>query len=132
MSNDRFIRQNSPKPCKFCGKAAAYSPLEEMERHGVHVYFCRDCSAEYLFYWDGTLGSTSLYTEIGKNTYRWSVSHDETTAVLWHIKNPGEPGRRINTDLVSIKSFDTRKGEVVHALTPENINEKVKTWLLFL
>ncbi len=133
MNEDKeFQKHNSPKACKFCGRGSTFAPLEEMEEHGVHVYFCHPCKAEYLYYWDDTLASTSLYVEIGSKTYRWTVSHDEITGALWHVKTPGVPGRRRNVDLIIIKSFDTRKGEVVHVLTPETVTDKIKTWLLFL
>lgn len=134
MSKDgrQFERQNTPKPCKFCNNGATFSPLEEMERHGVHVYFCHTCKAEYLYYWDGALASVSIYTEIGAKMYRWTTSHDEVTGTLSYVKNPGVPGSRRNTNLEHLKYFDTRKGDVVHSLTPANVNEKIKTWLLFL
>src|SRR4051812_47571370 len=110
------------KKCTFCLKEAPHSPILEMERHGVEIYFCHECKAEYLYFVGGTLAGTSLYTEINNKTYRWSFN-STGSAQLWFIKEPGEPGVRKNENLVPIKYFSY--DEKVPQITPTNINEKL-------
>ena len=116
-------------PCKFCEKSSQYSPLQEMESHGVRVYFCHDCQAEYLYWSDGGSLSTSLYTTINDKMYRWTVSNN-FNAILWYVTDPGTPGVRKNKSLKFIKEF-VNQAEVT-TITPQNIVDKLKTYLLFL
>jgi len=106
---------------------AGYHPLEAMERHNVSVYFCHPCQAEYLFFRDGSRASVSLYTTIKDKMYRWTVT-SVGSAQLWHVKEPGVPGVKVNEGMFTVKSFSGN----IPQLTPDNINEKVRTWLLFL
>lgn len=126
MNESQRKKYYAPKPCTFCGAGATYSPLDELDKHGVDVYFCHPCRAEYLYFWDGQCASTSLYTEINKKMYRWTIS--SSSAVLWYIKNPGTPGTRKNDGIEFIKAFK----EDVPVITPQNVNEKLRTWLIFL
>ena len=127
-----YLSQNEePKPCKFCKGDAVYAPVEEMVRHGVGVFFCHKCQAEYLYFWDGPCASTSLYTEINHKTYRWTIS-SVGTGTLAHILDPGIPGKKKNGKVEMLKYFDPKMGHKVHQLTPQNVNEKLRTWLLFL
>jgi hypothetical protein len=133
MSEDQdFQKHHLPKPCTFCGQAAGYAPLEEMEYHGVGVYFCHTCNAEYLYYQSGEMASTSLYTEIHGRMYRWTVSIGRNSlwasATLWYVEKPGIPGKKKNEGLVPVKDFENPLPDV----NPQNINEKLKTWLVFL
>lgn len=123
-------------PCKFCSKTADYSPIHELDstvfQQRLLVYFCSDCKAEYLVYKrSNKLYSTSLYTKINDRLYRWSVI-SEDSAQLWLVKEPGLPGISINKGLSIVKSFFPLEGDAIPALTPENINEKIRTWLVFL
>lgn len=134
MSEDQeFQNHHLPKPCQFCGQGAAYSPLNEMEYHGVGVYFCHSCSAEYLYYQSGGLASSSLYTEINGKMFRWTVVVGRNSmwcsATLWYIEKPGIPGKKKNEGMIPIKEFDYPN---VPHLTPQNVNEKLRTWLVFL
>lgn len=117
------------KPCKFCNNGAYFSPLQELERHEVGIYFCHLCQAEYLYFNDGSPASCSLYTVINDRMYRWSRSTADT-AQLWWIQVPGEPGVRKNEGLVHLIGFD--KNDTIPCITPTNINEKIRTWLVFL
>jgi hypothetical protein len=102
-----------------------------MEIHGVGVYFCYPCKAEYCQFWQSTVfANISLYTEINQEMYRWSVS-STGDAQLWYVGEPGEPGIRANKKLESIKYFRTETVNVP-TITPLNINEKIRTWLLLL
>jgi hypothetical protein len=120
-----------PIKCGFCQQDATYCPLEEMERHSVHVFFCYPCKAEYLLFNDGRKASHSLYTEINGHTYRWTHS-SANTAQLWLVEEPGIPGQRKNGKLKIILALNEYKGHTIPLVTPDNIMEKVKTWLLFL
>jgi hypothetical protein len=125
-------------PCQFCPRLADYSPIHELDSNAqvfqerLLIYFCSDCRAEYLVYKKSNkLYSTSLYTKINDRVYRWSVL-SEGSAQLWLVKEPGTPGISINKGLSMVKSFFPPEGEDVPTLTPENINEKIRTWLVFL
>jgi len=126
-----FQHHHQPKPCQFCGRMAGYAPLDEMESHGVGVFFCEPCQAEFLYYQGGDLASSSLYTTVNHRMYRWTVTsggHGQ----IWYVKEPGIPGKKKNEGLEAVKSFDPSKGDIVPQLTPSNINEKLRTWLVFL
>lgn len=123
-------------PCKFCPKMADYSPIHELDstvfQDRLLVYFCSDCRAEYLVYKKSNkVYSTSLYTKINDRVYRWSVL-SEDNAQLWLVKEPGTPGISVNKGLSMVKSFPSKDGEPLPALTPQNINEKIRIWLVFL
>lgn|SRR5574338_141405 len=130
MSQDEFQKHHLPIPCKFCGQGAGYAPLQELSAYGIDVYFCKPCSAEYVFWSrlakDESYTSCSLYTEINGKMFRLTFQSDGA-ANLWYIKNPGVPGTRANRDLDMLKAF-THHPDV----NPQNINEKIKTWLVFI
>jgi hypothetical protein len=123
--------RQAPQPCQFCQQFPHYAPLEEMENHGVKVFFCHPCRAEYLC-WDdnNTYSSVSIYTEIQNRIYRWTrwTNTAKGAAQLWLIKNPGVPGTRRNQNLESVMYLE----KDIPDITPDNIKEKIKTWLLFL
>lgn len=129
MSQNNFQKHYLPYPCHYCGQGAGYAPLEELVAFGVDVYFCTQCSAEYVF-WSRSerdeCTSLSLYTEINSKIFRLTF-HNNGTANLWYIKNPGTPGTRANRDLEMIKAFECHPDA-----NPTNINEKIKTWLVFI
>jgi len=125
-SDSKFQKYHLSKLCSYCSGMTAYAPLEEMERHGISIYFCHPCLAEYVYFQSGTLASQSLYTTINHRMYRYSISYGGTTQLRF-IGQPGIPGQRPNRDTQLIKTFrDTPD------LTPQNINEKLRTWLIFL
>lgn len=139
MSDSEFYLYRAPKICRFCSGPVPYTPLAEMEELDVKVYFCSTCIAEYCYFWDDVHGSwqrngqpssVSLYTTINTKVYRWTIS-STGDANLWYIKNPGIPGTRKNIDLECLKSFMTKDGSVPE-ITPQNINDKIRTWLVFL
>lgn len=113
--------------CKFCKWEVSYCPLKEMEEHGVKIYFCVPCQAEYLF-WKNTR-SFSLYTTINDKMYRWSIMWGGSVAHLWYVKDPGIPGIKRNKNLELLKDFS--KDDIPH-ITPQNVNSKIKAWLPFL
>lgn len=127
MNDKDFQKHHLPKPCKFCGRGASYAPLAEMDKYGADVYFCHPCQAEYVF-WSRTedFNSVSLYTTLNGKMYRLQYQADNV-AVLSHIKTPGEPGTRVNKDIERIKVFSYHP-----EATPENVNEKIKTWLVYI
>lgn len=123
-----------PKSCKFCPTKnynAVYAPIDDMERHGAHVFFCHACQAEYIYFADGICACTSLYTTINNKMYRWTVT-SVGTGNLSYIGQPGIPGVKKNDQIQTIKYFDPQQGHKVHHLTPQNVQEKLKIWLLFL
>lgn len=130
MSQDELPKYHLPFPCKYCGRGAGYAPLQELVSYGVDVYFCKPCSAEYVFWAraskDEGYTSCSLYTEINSKVFRLTFQSDGT-ANLWYVKTPGVPGTRANRDLEMIKSFSQHPDAI-----PSNINEKIKTWLVFI
>jgi hypothetical protein len=128
MNDKEFQKYHKPHPCQFCGQGAGYAPLPDRDTKGVSIYFCHPCQAEYLVYWDGPQASVSLYTEINGETYRWT-STNANTYTLNHIIDPGVPGVRGNGDIKLIRYFRDIPNPNV---TPQNVKEKVRTWLVFL
>jgi hypothetical protein len=117
------------KECKFCFGSAVNAPLQELAYYGIDIYFCHDCKAEYLFYQSGNTASVSLYTEINGKTYRWSAT--PPIYRIWLIRVPGIPGQKRNEGTVVVKSFKDDTGEL-SKVNPSNVNEKLKTWLVFI
>lgn len=128
---EAFQQHHLPKPCEYCGGSAGYSPIDEMNRHEADVYFCQRCKAEYIYFRRTEfLANTSLYVEINGKTYRWS--HNRGIGQLWFIEKPGEPGVRRNDGIKLVRTFSPGVGESVPQITPSNIEEKVRTILVFL
>jgi hypothetical protein len=128
--------------CKFCQKEVPYSPLEltgKSRGRVIHVYFCNDCKAEYVFFVKSEdMFSYSLYTVINGRTYRWAVysntspaPHSNTSpaprGVLFHVGEPGIPGVKANAKVKQIIALHD-----VPDLTPQNIEAKVRTILTFM
>lgn len=133
--DEEFRRHHQPKQCKFCGQAAPYTPLYDESaaslQERVAIYYCHTCRAEFLFYTDSSLASSSLYTKINGKMYRWTEI-STGCAMLWLVGQPGTPGVAVNKDLKMIKSFDIHDGDIIPDVTPRNVNEKIRTWLVFL
>lgn len=119
------------KICKFCNQEVKDAPVDEMSKHGIGVFFCHACQAEYLFFRSGHCASVSLYTNINERCYRWTVTSVDT-AQLWYVKEPGIPGVKKNEGMAPVKSFNKDKGDAIPQLTPANVNGKVRMWLPFL
>jgi hypothetical protein len=118
--------------CKFCQQPASYESLPQMESFGIKVFFCHPCRAEYL-YWSQnnifleTPSSVSLYVTINDKTYRWS--REGHYGRLWYVGKPGVPGKHINGQMIPILSF--KEADSLN-LTPQNIESKIRSWLIFL
>lgn len=113
--------------CQHCQQDMPYTPLEEMEIHGIKVYFCKTCQFESIFWLDGARASTHLYTFINDKMYRWSTYPDKSVR-LWHFKTPGTPGISPNKSgqmLIHFKNINSH-------VNPQTVGEKVRNILLFL
>jgi hypothetical protein len=120
------------KPCKFCDGYAIHAPVDEMKKHGAEVFFCHDCQAEYIYFIKKDIcASTSLYTKINNRMFRWTVT-SAGIGTLSRIINPGVPGIKKNGKVEFLKSFNPKLGQKFNSITPKNIYEKIKTWILFL
>lgn len=116
------------KICKFCNHEALSKPLKDVSLH-FDVYYCFTCEAEYLYMTkDDELWSYNLYTFINGELYRWSVS-GFGNGHIWYIGSPGVPGEVPNRNAKLIRTF---KSLPLPDVTPQNINNKLKTWLTFL
>lgn len=113
--------------CKFCNFPPVYAPIDEMEKFDVKIYFCYPCQAEYIYFNSYRLASISLYTDVNNKKYRWTMPVAGYKQ-LWLIKDPGVPGTRKNNNLELIRSFK----DDMYEITPINIQEKIKIWLLML
>lgn len=118
--------------CMFCQNETAYVPLiikggnGDNTYHTFEVHYCFECHAEYV-HW-GPVNAVHLYTVVNHRTYRWSLELDGSAARLWYIDEPGIPGVRQNKGVKLVKNF---KGKYP-AITPQNIEEKLRFILLFL
>lgn len=114
--------------CKYCLLESTYSPIEGFGLHGIDIYFCHNCFVECLYVkHSGDKISTSIYCKIEDKMYRWTIIN-KNMAHLWEVKVPGEPGLKINKDLVLIKTFKNNIPEI----TPDNILNKITSWLPFI
>lgn len=111
------------RPCDFCQKDTAYVPLTITSTRKFEVHYCYDCGAEFV----ENTGGVHLYTEIRGKMYRWSMEEEGTVGRLWSVGEPGVPGIHPNRKMFLIKSFKNPP-----AITPQNINNKVKLILVFL
>ena len=128
-------REAVQKDCVYCGHQAQYAPLgigqgiNGKPLRILRVYFCQPCSAEYVFWTDnGGLATTHLYTTIGENMYRWTLTANPVEARLFLIKEPGVPGKKPNRGIERLQLFR----EDILDITPSNIAEKIGfllTWL---
>ena len=118
------------KTCKFCKNEAPYTPLLDMEKFGVKIYFCYPCNTEYLVWssLDNDFYGCSIYTEFKNKTYRWSTDNKNTYADLIVIDVPGIQGIKKNEGLKIIKYFNHDLPDI----TPSNINEKLSVYLWFI
>jgi hypothetical protein len=113
--------------CRFCQQIAPYTPLEDMELHGIKVYYCFSCQAEYIYWRDGTIANTSLYTSINDKMYRWSVYPNDGMR-LWYFRVPGIPGARANKGGKVLFHIENNYANI----TPQNVEAKIRNILLFL
>jgi hypothetical protein len=122
------------KECKFCGQLSTYAPLDEFKRFKIDIYYCHTCQAEYLYWSNGDISSWSLYTTINDRMYRITYSYPGAGEVhgitrLWYIQDPGNPGTRKNNGCSFISNFDNIE---MPEITPHNVNEKIRSYLLFI
>lgn len=115
--------------CLYCKFDAVYSPIEQMERMNINVYWCKNCHVEYLKSVDcEAFSGVSLYTVINQKLYRWTISCGRAT--LWYVKEQGIPGIQANRGCIMLLSISPDQLQPI--ITPENINQKIKAYLLFL
>lgn len=95
--------------------------------HGIDVHFCVECQAEYMYWADGALAATHLYTYINYKMYRWSIYPTEGVRI-WHFKHPGVPGVSPNKEGKMIIHFPA----IVAPVTPQSVSAKIRNILLFL
>lgn len=127
------------KQCKFCLGKAHYICVSEIEMNDMYTYICELCNAEYL-YWivQNSLVSWGLFTEVGDKLYKWKMAPSYNKfgfGTIFYIPGivPSKSGFRqylpVVRELQHIKSFTNIEQMTI---TPSNINEKIRTYLLFL
>lgn len=121
--NDKLV--HPPVKCRYCNKDAPYTPLEKYEKLGIKIYFCVSCQAEYVFQHEHAW-SESIYISIGHRMFRWTLIG--RSGQIWHIGKPGVPGHLENQELSFLKEFRYN----IPNITPNNIHQKLQTWLPFL
>lgn len=116
--------------CRFCQQTALNIPIKVLDRIGVRHHWCETCQAEYLRFEDSdTINSCTLYTTIKDKCYCWATT-GTGRAALWYVENPGELGKEISRDREVLFSLAPRDNQPT--ITPENVNQKIKTMLVFL
>ncbi len=124
------------QPCKFCLKDMVYVPLPikyksrslgatSLGPKQIEAYFCYDCSYEYVRM-GIDIENHHLYTVVNNRTYRWSLEYG--VAHIWYVGEPGIPGAQPNRKMFLVKTFK----EGFPAITPQNIERKMRFMLLFL
>lgn len=113
--------------CHFCLEQISSAPIEELTKFGMQVYFCHTCLAEYVFVGNGkSLSHYNLYATINNKMYRWTIN--DSCALLRYVKCPGQVGSIVNRDLGILKIFKSD----IPIITPQNIKDKLQTYLIFL
>lgn len=112
--------------CSFCGKVTPEVKCDGLNKHGLDVYYCNECSTEYLYWSDGKFAGIYLYVNIGERSYRWSTNSDKTKGYLRRCQP--SPHAETPYPVKLLASFDAPLPEI----TPDNIEQKVKTMLVFL
>lgn len=120
--------------CRFCEKEADYAPLPEMEEYNIKIFYCKKCQAEYVFYESGKLANYSLYVTINDKLYRWAVTVGGAHARMSYVEYPGIPGFKRNQGLQTLATFGTcgQNGNQIPDITPSNIPQKLRTYLVML
>lgn len=113
--------------CNYCQQEVPTAHLEELRMHGIDVHFCVGCQAEYMYWSDGALAATHLYTNINHKMYRWSIYPTEGVRI-WHFNIPGVPGISPNKESKMLIHFENLQSTA----TPQNVSEKLRNILLFL
>ena len=115
--------------CDFCQKETVYCPITiSKKQRKLTTYFCYDCKAEYVCWSGANVTARHLYTVIDEKCYRWSVTMISNVGHIWLILEPGIPGKQANKKLELVRVFK----EDVPIITPDNIKDKLSTYLLFL
>lgn len=129
--------------CKFCQGTAPLKTNPAIIEKGLggiaDIYWCETCSLETIHWHQSKRISYSLYIEINGKTFRWSTYSDQPEyATLWRIGTPGIPGETINEDVKCVAAFGEDSGgflraaDIIPKITPQNIKQKLATYLAFL
>lgn len=116
------------KECIFCHRAVPLTPIEILKDY-MYVYFCHPCQAEYC-----TLSITNtelsyhIYTMINNKMYRLSHHYNSDRVQIWFIGLPGIPGKLENRELSLILTLSK---DILPEITPDNVNEKLRTYIVF-
>ena len=93
----------------------------------IRVHWCVGCRAEYLHFCESPIiNVVSLYVTIHERLYRWTVTA-LGAASLWYIADRAIFGSKDKQRLLSLG-----KNDVQPIITPQNIAQKVQTYLIFL
>lgn len=109
--------------CHFCDKETNNSSFSLTAR--INIEYCCSCKAEYV-YIGKALWHCNLYTVINSKLYLYCKAMCYDTAFIDLIKNPGIVGLVPNKDRKRVIYFSSNSP----IITPSNINEKLKTFVL--
>ena len=114
--------------CKFCSQETKCVDNSNVAVFAV-VYACESCWADHMYIGNEIRPITvSLYTQIGDKVYMWTVT-DTLRGFLWYVKDLANCYTRNTAGLELLKQFNDIDNVNV---TPANVHEKIKTWLLII
>jgi len=133
--------------CQYCQQPTESIHLPEFDDYGAFIRFCHACQAEQLCWSsDEAIISNSLYAKINNRLYRWTVASSPVVdqlgipfnivGSLWHVIDAigYEPGMGTfhTREIANMEHIKTFRGEIAPILTPQNIEQKIRTWLMML
>lgn len=126
------------KICLFCKSKLEYCPSSHYDDSQLLCYVCKDCPIKYVYFMQGALGMYSMFVNLKDKEYRWDFYHpdssykDSTIYQINYLINKNhipvyKYGMCINcTSSKSLLIIDNPQN-----ITPQNVAQKLKTYLLF-
>ncbi len=124
---------NETKKCLFCESNLNEHKIIFYEREGLDILSCKKCMIKYIYFKSGKLAFYSIYKQINGKIYNWSFNDLSNRSTIRYI-NAAE-------DELTYEYLEESLFELEHTLisvdntpkiTPDNIEHKLKTYLLFL
>ena len=117
---DLWVRLRGYK-CYFCRKRCSWHPTQTywLEKY---IWDCHNCRARYYFLSGEPKALVGLYTNVGRDQYRVQFYDNMTIIAKYQLLG-------FYKDILFIHQ-DFQHKNFQH-ITPQTINQKLRTWLLF-
>jgi len=132
---------NEIKKCLFCDCDLKYHNIVFYDRLAQTLFTCKKCMVRYVFFKNTKLAMYSIFVKIGNNIYMWNFSgigKNSQIRFIPYIKDDSDFTHDYFEGIVvgRISVLEVEKLlitiENTPKITPDNIEQKLKTYLLFL